>query len=148
MLSILKSVFTNPKENSVQYIASFQFPDKVKLSLQEKYPHLSSSDIDDVMSALREYFQICQLAGGKTVSMPSQVVDHAWHEFILFTQLYHDFCDNAFGCFLHHTPAEAMKNPVNAQRGIKQLGTYLVGASAWIKNSLINCRFYFPLIKN
>ncbi|WP_218044237.1 glycine-rich domain-containing protein [Kiloniella majae] len=52
--------------------------------------------------------------------MPSQVVDVAWHEFILFTREYHDFCKKAFGRFLHHTPAEAMKSPTNAEEGIKR----------------------------
>lgn len=53
------------------------------------------------------------------VAMPSQAVDVAWHEFILFTKDYQKFCKRAFGRFLHHTPAEAMPSPTTAQRGIK-----------------------------
>jgi hypothetical protein len=52
--------------------------------------------------------------------MPSQVVDVAWHEFILFTREYSQFCSKALGHFLHHTPAEAMKSRVEAQSGIKR----------------------------
>ncbi|NOU22414.1 MAG: hypothetical protein HOO93_11640 [Methyloglobulus sp.] len=51
--------------------------------------------------------------------MPSQAVDNAWHEFILFSAEYEKFCQNAFGRFLHHTPAEAMRTPTAAQDGIK-----------------------------
>jgi hypothetical protein len=54
------------------------------------------------------------------VSMPSQVVDVAWHEFILFTRKYEHFCSNAIGRFLHHTPAEAMESQTVAQAGIKK----------------------------
>ena len=54
------------------------------------------------------------------VSMPSQVVDDAWHEFILFTRAYDGFCRKALGRFLHHTPAEAMAAPTLAQEGIKR----------------------------
>lgn len=51
--------------------------------------------------------------------MPSQAVDVAWHEFILFTRQYESFCYQTFGRFLHHTPAEAMDSQVSAQEGIK-----------------------------
>ncbi len=50
--------------------------------------------------------------------MPSQVVDDAWHEFILSTRIYGDFCRRAFGYFLHHTPAEAMATPTFAIDGL------------------------------
>ncbi len=52
--------------------------------------------------------------------MPSQAVDDAWHEFILFTRQYQRFCDRSLGHFLHHTPAEAMRTPTEAQDGIKR----------------------------
>ena len=71
------------------------------------------------MDGLREYFHLCNIAGKRMVSMPSQAVDLAWHEFILFTKQYETFCTNAFGRFLHHTPAEAMTSPTVAQTGIK-----------------------------
>ncbi|WP_409559322.1 glycine-rich domain-containing protein, partial [Accumulibacter sp.] len=44
----------------------------------------------------------------------------AWHEFILFTRQYQQFCDRGLGRFLHHTPAEAMRQPTDAQDGIKR----------------------------
>jgi len=56
--------------------------------------------------------------------MPSLSVDHAWHAFILCAEEYELFCKNAFGQFLHHTPATKMKSPVNAQLGIRR---------AWLK---------------
>lgn len=37
---------------------------------------------------------------------PSKVVDYAWHEFILFTKLYENFCKEKLGKFIHHTPDE------------------------------------------
>ena len=52
--------------------------------------------------------------------MPSQVVDVAWHEFILFTRDYRDFCQRGLGRFLHHVPAEAMAAPTDAQEGIRR----------------------------
>lgn len=41
-------------------------------------------------------------------------IDEMWHNFILFTKEYHDYCMNKFGFFIHHNPTprrikEAMK---------------------------------------
>jgi hypothetical protein len=73
-----------------------------------------------VFDGLREYFQLCREARNRLVAMPSQVVDDAWHEFILFTRQYQQFCERGLGRFLHHTPAEAMRSPTDAQDGIKR----------------------------
>lgn len=36
--------------------------------------------------------------------MPSHAVDEAWHGFILCTAAYAEFCEAAYGRFLHHHP--------------------------------------------
>lgn len=101
-------------------IDSYRFPDRLKKKLLEAYPHLSDAQANLVIKGLREYFHLCNMAGKRMVAMPSQVVDLAWHEFILFTRQYQHFCSKALGRFLHHTPAEAMVSPVSAQEGIKR----------------------------
>lgn len=98
---------------------SYQFPAGIALKVRERYPHLSEADVELVIQGMREYFQVCNIAGRKVVAMPSQVVDAAWHEFILFTREYKKFCSKTLGRFLHHTPAEAMQSPTVAQKGIK-----------------------------
>ena len=103
-----------------QYINRYHFPRTVRVRLQERYPHLQKQDIDDVLQGLKVYFHLCNKAGKRRmVSMPSQAVDVAWHEFILFTRQYQQFCQQALGRFLHHVPAEAMTAPTQAQNGIK-----------------------------
>ncbi|MCE0558292.1 hypothetical protein K1M91_15095 [Motilimonas sp. E26] len=120
IIGLLK-VFTGQRiQRREAYILSFQFPVSIKAKVLQVYPHLTESEIDLVMQGLRDYFQVCNLAGNKMVSMPSQVVDVAWHEFILFTRNYALFCQQGLGRFLHHTPAEAMTSPTIAQEGIKR----------------------------
>jgi hypothetical protein len=101
-------------------IDNYVFPDSIRDKLIQKYPHLSQADTTLVLEGLKEWFHVCNVVGKKAVSMPSQVVDDAWHEFILFTKKYNDFCLKALGRFLHHTPAEAMSSPQKAQVGIKR----------------------------
>lgn len=104
----------------LDYIQSYEFHPALARKIREKYPHLSEGDVETVFRALRDYFHICNLARNRMVSMPSQVVDVAWHEFILFTRTYEVFCRKAIGRFLHHTPTEAMRTPTLAQQGIKR----------------------------
>ncbi|WP_444920291.1 glycine-rich domain-containing protein [Microbulbifer sp. CnH-101-G] len=114
-------VYKIRKRSRVKFLETYIFHSKIKDKIKTVYPHLSSQELDIVLKALREYFCVCQVAGKKMVSMPSQVVDVAWHEFILYTRSYQKFCKKAFGRFLHHTPAEAMPTPNSAQEGIKRV---------------------------
>lgn len=104
----------------LSYIMRFTFPKRVNEIVSKTYPHLTHDEIDQVLEGLRDYFYISNQAKGKIVSMPSQAVDVAWHEFILFTKAYQNFCQKAFGKFFHHHPAEAMKSKTTAQEGIKR----------------------------
>ena len=118
VIFIIKHIITYAKRQSV--IKKYRFPSTIKNKVKDKYPHLNGSELDQVMEGLREYFHISHKAGRRMISMPSQVVDVAWHEFILFTHEYQRFCHQALGRFLHHTPAEAMKSKTQAHDGIKR----------------------------
>ena len=87
------------------FIRSYQFPKGLIERLQKKRPGLSAKDAQLVARALRSFFLAHLKSGRQYVSMPSQVVDDLWHEFILYTRHYEDFCRRAFGRFMHHTPA-------------------------------------------
>lgn len=102
------------------FIRNFTFPPPLRAKVKHKYPHLTEAQLDLVFDGLRDYFYLCHQAKKRMVSMPSQVVDIAWHEFILYTRAYKTFCARGLGFFLHHTPAEAMTTPTNAQEGIKR----------------------------
>ncbi len=38
------------------------------------------------------------------VLTPSQFIDNVWHEFILCTKAYYNFCIKYFHCMIHHYP--------------------------------------------
>lgn len=102
------------------FVDHYAFPRGVRERVHRRYPHLSDDELDLVFEALREYFHLCRKAGRRLLAMPSQVVDVAWHEFILFTRNYEAFCRRALGRFLHHTPTEAMSSPTMASDGIRR----------------------------
>ena len=104
-----------------RYIRDYAFHPALRKKVKEVYPHLTEPQLDRVFDGLRDYFLFCHRAGKRMVAMPSQVVDVAWHEFILFTRAYEQFSRKAIGRFLHHTPTEAMRSPTQAQEGIKRV---------------------------
>ena len=91
------------------WIRSFQFPQGLFDRVRRTYPHLSLKDCQLVAQGLRQFFLAHLKSRRAYVSMPSQVADALWHEFILSTRQYHVFCGKAFGRFLHHTPAVALQ---------------------------------------
>ncbi len=108
------------KESQLAFIKNYTFSAALSQRVQKTYPQLNDSEVTRVMDGLREYFILCAIAKHKMVAMPSQVVDVAWHEFILFTREYAIFCRQGLGRFLHHTPTEAMKSKTVAQEGLKR----------------------------
>lgn len=102
------------------FIDSFPYQQHLDRRLAARRPELSAAQRAEVLACLLDYFQICRQAGRRMVAMPSQAVDDAWHEFILFTRWYDKFCKRAFGRFLHHTPAEVMRSPTTASDGLKR----------------------------
>ena len=94
-----------------RFIETYSFPDALRARFASEYSHFSSGQRELVWRALRQYFTVCALANRQMTAMPSRVTDDAWHLFILFTRDYEEFCRRAFGHYLHHTPAEAMRKP-------------------------------------
>ena len=64
------------------------------------------------------------MSGKRHVSMPSQVADDLWHEFILYTREYDAFCRRAFGGFLHHTPAVVLSEHRKSNEGLRRVWWY------------------------
>jgi hypothetical protein len=112
--------FYNRHKKRITFIESFEFPTSIKQGVSKTYPHLNHDEVELVINTLRSFFLVSYKAKLKPVAMPSQVVDVAWHQFILFTKNYEIFCKKGIGKFLHHTPTEAMKSRTTAQDGIKR----------------------------
>jgi hypothetical protein len=61
-----------------------------------------------VEAGTRQWFRLVARHSKAKLSMPSVIVDGLWHELVLHTRDYADFCETAFARFLHHTPESAM----------------------------------------
>ena len=95
-------------------------PQFLKRKLRDAYPHLSAKDTELVERGLRQFFLACVRSKGKFVAMPSRVVDSMWHEFILHTRAYREWCDLVLGRFMDHVPAEVLGRKASANDGLRR----------------------------
>src|SRR5262245_45930187 len=84
------------------FIENYEF----SIGLEDKLEEILGDDrySEIALDGLRAWYLACLHAGGELIGMPSKTVDIAWHEMILRTREYHDFCQKAFGGYLHHSP--------------------------------------------
>ena len=91
-----------------EYIRIYEWPPGLLDKLAGHHRGFTRKDSALVAQGLRQFFLAYLNSGRAYVAMPSQVADDLWHEFILYTRAYQAFCQEAFGGFLHHTPAVAL----------------------------------------
>ena len=103
-----------------EFIRHYSFPKGLIEKLQTRRPGLPAKDGQLVARALRQFFLAHLAAKRRFVSMPSQITDDLWHEFILYTRNYDDFCRRAFGRFMHHTPAVALGKEQQGNVGLRR----------------------------
>ena len=120
IISIWLYLRKSRQKRQLKFIQNYKMPKPIVDRFREKYTKLSSEDATLVSKALMEYFYLCNMANGKMVSMPSRVADDLWHEFLLFSSVYENFCKKAFGRFLHHIPDEAMPSKNSNSDGMKR----------------------------
>lgn len=90
-------------------------------ALRRRHPQLSAKDAELVARGLQQFFIAALRGNGRPVSMPSQVADDLWHEFILDTRAYEAFCRRAFGRTLHHTPAMVLGSERASNAGLRRV---------------------------
>ena len=56
----------------------------------------------DILVEVVRFLSLC--AESPAALTPSPRVDDAWHELVLCTRLYAEFCERRFGRFIHHDP--------------------------------------------
>jgi hypothetical protein len=118
------SGFQLQRSKRERFIREFVLPHGLFKKVQEKRPVLDPRHHALVARALRQFFLCHLMSGRKFVSMPSQVVDDLWHEFILFTRNYQQFCNKAFGGYMHHTPAVKLGKGQTDDIGLKRTWRY------------------------
>ncbi len=116
----IRQSLSREQESFVHSLDSFEAP-----YLQEKLlSDAKFSSTEGYQEAFTEFKRYIALMGlhGKKASMASEKVDEVWHQFILFTPQYHEFCEQMFGEYLHHVPKTSFAPvPSEHKRNLREL---------------------------
>jgi hypothetical protein len=94
-----------------RFIETYEFPGALRRKLRAELGDDRQADI--ALEGLRAWYLACLYADGDLIGMPSKAVDEAWHEMILMTREYTEFCRRAFGRYLHHSPDTTVSVPMH-----------------------------------
>jgi hypothetical protein len=109
---------------SAEFIRTYRWPRGLMAKLMQRH-NLTRKQAALVSRGLRQYFIAYLMSGRQQVSMPSEIADALWHEFILFTREYDAFCNQAFGRFMHHAPAIGLTDEKSsANEGLRRVWRY------------------------
>ena len=96
------SVRLTPAQSSgIDHIASYPFG-FLQQRLVEKHS-VAEEDARQLILEFRRFMVIARLRGAP-LAVPNGAVDQVWHELLLFTKRYRDFCAEAVGEFVDHVP--------------------------------------------
>lgn len=88
--------------DALKYEAPFVIEKLVKTRVVE-----TADEGEALFLEAKRYLVLVRTDETKIWQMHSLRVDEAWHQFILFTKQYSDFCQRFFGRFIHHSPSNA-----------------------------------------
>jgi hypothetical protein len=91
--------------NCLERLAGFEAP-YVKERMVEKGV-ADETQYDTAFTEFKKFVGISALSG-KSIGMTDSLVDEVWHQFILFTKDYAEFCRGSLGRYMHHNPETSM----------------------------------------
>lgn len=104
------------------FVLSYKAPD----ALLRRYATENKCDLETArkaFEALKQFLIVCTVA--KHSCSPSIAIDAMWHEFLMFSEEYYNFCLHGFGALIHHFPTEMMMN--DDYRGTRRTASRLFG---------------------
>jgi hypothetical protein len=94
-------------------VLRFEAPYLIEKLLKERIVD-TAGEGEALFAEAKKYLILSYMDSDVSWNMYSTRVDEAWHQFVLFTTQYGDFCHRYFGAYLHHNPSnapEAAKRP-------------------------------------
>lgn len=121
------------------------FANKLKIRIQQEYPHMKTLEYRWKLIELKRYFIMASLL--KQVPMFSDEVDDLWHEMLMFTKSYADFCAELMGSTVHHgkqSPAAKRQEHVHGLTGCTV--NYLSSPPTVLQSGVIFSLTHYPVM--
>jgi len=107
-----------PLEQAKDYLKSLDLSAVVeRLVRVEKWKR---GEAEEATEQYRNFLFLQKKYGADLTLPPSEEIDEVWHANILHTKAYASFCDEFFGYYFHHQPAQ-IKNSINSETTMMSL---------------------------
>lgn len=100
----MKAILLSNEVDTLAVLAGYQHPELVE-RIRQKLA-LDAKEAEKLFADMKKYLYLCATSNEKLAPTPK--IDAAWHEFLMFTRDYRDFCQKNLGAFVHHTPTPAL----------------------------------------
>ncbi len=98
-----------PELNSrLDNILAFEAPYLIEKLLKNAVVD-TAEEADELFREVKRYLVLANLDQDRSWNMYSLRIDEVWHQFILFTRQYTEFCNRFFGRYVPHNPSNAPK---------------------------------------
>src|SRR4051794_15226955 len=94
--TVRSTLLAGRRRESENRIHDYAFPAGLRNKVAARLGLSNERSVDRVLLGLKQYLLLCIDARDMVLGMPSQAVDAAWHEFILYTRPYTDFCHRVY----------------------------------------------------
>jgi uncharacterized membrane protein YgcG len=115
--SVLGVPYGHPARTAAERLESalgLDFESRVKDRVLKEYPKMTDKEWAWTWFELKRYFLMCGIMRG--VPMYSRQVDAVWHEMLMFTREYEQFCTRFCGEMIHHAPHAPGVQPLPDER--------------------------------
>lgn len=129
---------TTAHKVSLEAVMAYQHPWLV-LRLQRKLG-LTQEQATALFEDTKRFLYICGIVPGGAGYSPTPIIDEGWHNFILFTKEYQEFCHQFFGRFIHHVP----KNKAEGEIGGKYSGERTLNVAREVFGDTLSANWLYP----
>lgn len=95
-------------DSRIDDILAFEAPYLIEKLLKNAVVD-SAEEADELFREVKRYLVLAKLDRDRSWNMYSLRIDEVWHQFILFTRQYTEFCNRFFGRYVPHNPSNAPK---------------------------------------
>jgi len=88
-------------------------------SIVERLATEGGMSFEEAETLFRDTLKFLSLTGSGVKLSPTEKIDLGWHNFILHTKEYTNFCEDCFGQFIHHEPGSGL-NPSGPRLDVHQ----------------------------
>jgi hypothetical protein len=107
--AVASNMSNTPIDQGMFLALSYEAPFLIEKLLKDHIVE-TAEEAEALFREVKRYIVLTRFDRTKIWAMHSLRIDEIWHQFILFTKEYGEFCQRFFGNYVHHAPSNAPKS--------------------------------------